>query len=79
MKTSKHRKNDYKKTAEHFGVTPKEVEMEISEAIKAAYNQPEGSAAKEFFTSLFPHGKLPSNKEFIEIMAARCVDETIED
>ena len=74
MKTPKHKKRDYKKTAEHFGVTPKEVETEIAAAIKAAYNQPEGSAAKEFFTKLFPHGKLPSNKEFIEIMAARCVD-----
>ena len=75
MKLPKHTKKDYKKTAEHFGVSPKEVENEIAEAIKAAYNQPDGSPQKEFFKSLFPHGKLPSNKEFIEIMAARYVDE----
>ena len=75
MRKPKHKKKHYKKVAEKYGVTAKEVENDIAEAIKAAYNQPDGSPEKEFFTKLFPHGKLPSNKEFIEIMAARVADE----
>jgi len=79
MGKPKHKKNDYKKIAKHHGVTSKEVETEIAEAIKLAFNVPDGSAEKKLFAELFPDGKLPSNKEFIEKMAARVVRELGED
>jgi len=71
MKKAKHKRKHYKKVAKHHGVTPQEVERDITEAIEAAYNQPDGSPEKEFFTKLFPHGKLPSNEEFINKMVER--------
>ena len=75
MKKPKHKKKNYKKIAKQHGVTPQEVEMEITEAIKAAYNAPAGSKEKEAFTKLFPHGKMPSNEEFINRLAKRYLDE----
>jgi len=71
MKKSQHQKSNYKKVAQHHGVTPKEVEMEIAEAIKFAFNAPDGSVVKQLFAELFSDGKLPSNEEFIEKMVAR--------
>jgi len=71
MGKPKHKKSHYKKVARKHNVTPKEVETEIAAAIMAAYNQPEGSKEKEFFTQLFPSGKLPSNEEFINKMVER--------
>ena len=75
MRKPKHKKKHIKKVAKHHGVTPQEVERDITEAIKAAYNQPDGSPEKEFFTKLFPHRKLPSNEEFINVMAERVLDD----
>ena len=79
MKKPKHKKSDYKKVAKHHGVTPQEVESEIAEAIKFAFNQPDGSAEKQLFAELFPDGKLPTNEEFIEKMAARVLGNLGED
>ena len=73
MRKPKHKKTHYKKIAEKHGVMPKEVESEITQAIIAAYNAPVGSMEKENFTKLFPHGKLPSNEEFINKMAEQVV------
>ena len=75
MKKPKHKKSHYKKVAKKHGVTPNEIETEITTAILAAYNQPDGSKEKEFFTQLFPDGKLPTNEEFINKMAARVLDD----
>jgi len=79
LKKRKHKKSHIKKTAKKYGVTLKEVETEIAAAILAAFNQPDGSAEKEFFTQLFPNGKLPTNEEFIEKMAARVMSELDEE
>ena len=75
MGKPKHKKKHIKKVAKHHGVTPKEVETEIAAAIEMAFNQPEGSKEKEFFTQLFPDGKLPTNEEFINRMVERYIDE----
>ena len=76
MKKPKHKRKNYKKIANQHGVTVKEVETEIAAAIKEAFEQPDGSPQKEFFTSLFPDGKLPSSKEFINRLAKRCLEES---
>ena len=75
MKKRKHKKSHYKKIAKKHSVTPREVETEIAAAIMAAYNQPEASKEKEFFTQLFPSGKLPTNEEFINKMIERVVND----
>jgi len=71
MKELKHKKSHYNEVAKKHGVKPQEVEMEIAEAIKFAFNAPDGSKEKQLFAELFPNGKVPSNEEFIEKMAAR--------
>jgi len=76
MKKPTHKKSHYKKIAEKYGVTAKEVENDITEAIKFAFDQPDGSSEKELLLKLFPYGKMPSNKDFINKLAMRCLGET---
>jgi len=75
MRKPKHKKKHIKKVAKKHNITAKEVETEIAIAIKAAFEHPEGSPEKEFFTKLFPDGKLPSNEEFINKMLERVIDD----
>ena len=68
-------KKIYKKIAEKYGVTAAQVERDITESIKAAFQAPPGSAEKELQLKLFPDGKIPSNKDFTRKMAKRYTDE----
>jgi len=59
----------YSKIAEKYGITSEEVEKEIAKAIKETWRAPDGSREKSFQLKLFPDGKTPSNKDFIDKIA----------
>jgi excinuclease UvrABC helicase subunit UvrB len=65
-------KKIYKQVAKKHGITPEEVEREISETLKFAWlheNTP--SQAKEAQNQVPRHGSVPTNEEFINYIAEK--------
>jgi hypothetical protein len=68
--------NPYREIAKKYGVTINEVETEIAQCIRAAWQAPQGSSTKELQLKLFPDGKIPANEEFIRKIAENITNQT---
>jgi len=67
-------KKYYEKIAKKHGITSEEVEREITEAIKAAWQAPIGSKEKELQLKLFPDGNIPTNEEYIKRISEMVIE-----